>query len=66
MPVSDEIIKKCTFKLSKYVAECYKDSSGEFEDEEDRLESISYAQKHEEIIKDLRLHLLFIVDYIFD
>lgn len=64
MPVSDEIIKKCTIKLSKYVAECYKDFSGKFEDEEDRHENISYAQKHEEIIKDLRLNVQFIVDHI--
>ena len=65
VPVPDEIINKCTIKLSKYVAECYKHYSRDFIDEEDRLENVSYAQKHEEIIKDLRLHLLFIVDYIY-
>ena len=65
VPVPDEIINKCTMKLSKYVAECYSRHAWGFEDEEDRLENVSYAQKHEEIIKDLKLHLLFIVDYIY-
>jgi len=65
VPVPDEIFNKCTIKLSKYVAECYKHYSRDFIDEEDRLENVSYAQKHEEIIKDLKLHLLFIVEYIY-
>jgi len=63
--IPNDILKKCTIKLSKYVAECYNSHTSGFEDEEDRLENISYAQKHEEIIRDLKLHLIFIVDYIY-
>ncbi|HEY3369398.1 MAG TPA: hypothetical protein VGK10_01040 [Prolixibacteraceae bacterium] len=63
-PIPDELIEKCTIKLSRYLHDCYSlENSNGFDDE--GVPPNIYIQKHEEIIKDLKSHMLSIVDMIY-
>jgi hypothetical protein len=62
-PIPDEIIKKCTIKLSRYIHDCFSHdcADGSYDREPPNI----YIQKHEEIIKDLRNHMFSIVNEIY-
>jgi len=62
--IPDGIIEKCTIKLSRYLHECYSyDRSNGFDD--DGVPPNFYIQKHEEIIRDIKSHMFFIVEMIY-
>ena len=63
-PIPDEIIEKCTIKLSRYLHDCYSFERSNGLDYDGVPPNI-YNQKHEEIIKDLKSHMFSIVDMIY-
>ncbi|MEI7502776.1 MAG: hypothetical protein WCJ61_05790 [Paludibacter sp.] len=56
-----ELIKNGTFLMSRYLHPAFKDSHDLFDDSL----KISYSKKHETIIKELRIHIMNLADFVY-
>ena len=64
VPLPKEAVELGTFMMSRYLhGRAFKNGHTYFDADEPK---ISYAQKHEEIITDLRSHLIHMVDVLFE